>query len=120
MRIISVEWRPLALVLALGYAVLGLSAFVVYAVGSDEKFSLPLGIALPLFHLNITFTFVRSRDLFSNAFLCLGAVLAYALTGWITGIAMALGFNFIAKKIGGVGVKCVSIVIDEASAKISG
>jgi hypothetical protein len=32
------------------------------------------------------------------------------LTGWITGIAVAVGFNFIAKKMGGIDAKYVSTV----------
>jgi hypothetical protein len=71
MRIISIELRPVALTLAIGYAVLGVSAFVVYALGSDDKFVLPLGVVLPLFHLNFNVGFPRSNDLLANAFLCL-------------------------------------------------
>lgn len=103
--------------LAIAYAVLGLSAFVVYTVGSDQKFTLPLGIILPLFLLNMSFTVGRSSDLFSNAFLGMGAVLSYALTGWITGIAVALAFNFTGMKIGGINAKYVSVATLEASAR---
>jgi hypothetical protein len=113
MRIISIDWRPLAIVLAIAYAALGLSAFIAFAVGSDEKFVLPVGIVLPLFHLNLSLTLARSSDLFANVFQCMGAVLGYALTGWITGIAVALGFNFIAKRLGGINAKYVSTVLDE-------
>jgi len=117
MRIISVEARPVALVLSIAYGVLGLSTFVVYVVGHDEKFTLPLGVVLPLFHLNINFTLVRSSDLFSNAFLCLCAVSSYAVTGWITGLVSTLGFNLIAARIGGIDAKYVSAATDEAVAK---
>lgn len=111
----SVELRPVALIFAIAYAALGLIAFFVFAVGNDNKFVLPLGIVLPLFHLNLNFPLARASDPIGNVFLCLGANFSYTLTGWITGIASALGFNFIAEKVGGIPAKYVSVVIDENS-----
>ena len=120
MRIISIEWPPVAMVMAIAYGVLGLSAFFIYAIGSDEKFTLPFGIVLPLFHLNFNFSVPRTTDPISNAFLCLGAVFSYALTGWISGIALVLLFNLIAKKVGGINAKYFSVIIDEVPVKTSG
>ena len=50
----------------------------------------------------------------SSAFLCVAAILSHALTGWITGTAVALCFNVIAKKTGGIVARFVSVVNDES------
>jgi hypothetical protein len=115
MRIISVRPAPVARVFALTYAVFGLAAFVVYAVSSAQAFTLPIGIVMSIFHLNMNFQLARSPDLLANAFLFVAAVLSYALTGWITGIAMALCFNFIAEKTGGIDAKFVSAGLGKKS-----
>jgi hypothetical protein len=44
-------------------------------------------------------------------------VLCYALTGWITGVAFALCFNFAAQKTGGIDAKFVSVAGDDSAAK---
>jgi hypothetical protein len=54
MRIIGIRIEPLAGFLAVAYAIFGLSAFVFFA------------------------------NYQSNIFLCVAAVLSYAITGWIT------------------------------------
>jgi len=82
--------------------------------GSDQKFILPVGILLGVFHLNMNFALPRSPDLLANAFLCIGAVLSYALSGWITGIAVTLCFNFIAQKTGGIDAKFVTAIEETA------
>ena len=65
-----------------------------------------------VFHLNMNFQLGRSTDLLANSFLCIGAVLSYALSGWITGVAIALGFNFVAQKTGGIDAKFVAVAED--------
>jgi hypothetical protein len=42
------------------------------------------------------------------------AILSHALTEWITGTAVALCFNVIAKKTGGIHARFVSVVNDES------
>lgn len=103
--------------MAIAYAVFGLSAFVVYAVGSAEFLTLPFGILAPLFHLNLNFNMARSGGVLYNIFVCAAAVLSYALTGWITGVVAAVCFNVIAKQTGGIDAKYVSVANDEAPAK---
>jgi len=52
-----------------------------------------------------------------NADRGVAAVLCYALTGWITGVAFALCFNFAAQKTGGIDAKFVSVAGDDSAAK---
>jgi hypothetical protein len=120
MRIISVQPAPVARIFALTYAVCGLVAFLQYAFSSMQAFILPIGILMGVFHLNMNFQLERSPDLLANAFLCGGAVLSYALSGWITGVALTLCINFIARKTGGIDAKFVTVAEDapESLAKV--
>jgi hypothetical protein len=118
MRIISVGVEPVARVLAIGYSVCGLGSFLFYAVSSSgEVFTLPVGVLAPLFHLNLNLNLPRSSGVLYNTFLGVAAVLSYALTGWITGAAAALCFNVIAKQVGGIDAKYVSVINDNEQAK---
>jgi hypothetical protein len=117
MRIISVRVAPVARVLAIAYAVFGLSAFVVYAVGGAGSLTLPLGVLAPVFHLNLNFNLARSSGVLYNIFLCVAAVLSYAATGWITGAVGALCFNVISKQTGGIDAKYFSVANDQTTAK---
>jgi hypothetical protein len=109
MRIISVRVAPGALVLTITYALFGLSAFLLYALSSADFLTLPFGVLMPLFHLNLNFNLARSSGAFYNIFLCAAAVLSYAVTGWITGALTAVCFNVIAKQMGGIDAKYVSV-----------
>jgi hypothetical protein len=109
MRIISIEPAPVARVFALTYAVFGFAAFAAYAFSSLQFFIFPIGIIMGVFHLVFNLQLPRSHDLIANAFFCGGAILSYAASGWITGVALALCFNFIAQKTGGINVKFVSV-----------
>jgi hypothetical protein len=117
MRIISVRVAPVALVLAVTYALFGFSAFLVYAFSKAEFLTLPFGVLAPLFHLNLNFNLARSGGVLYNIFLCIAAVLSYALTGWITGAFAAVCFNFIANQTGGIDAKYVSVAEDKVPAQ---
>jgi len=86
-----------------------------------QTFILPIGILIGIFHLNVNIHLGRSSDLLANALLCIGAILSFALSGWITGVALTLCFNFIAEKTGGVDAKFVTVAEDLAAspAKVS-
>jgi Flp pilus assembly protein protease CpaA len=67
--------------------------------------------------LNLNLNLPRSGGVFYNIFLAAATVVSYALTGWLTGMALAVFFNFIAKRMGGIDAKYVSVAIDEGSEK---
>lgn len=118
MRIISVRPVPIGQIFALTYAVFGLAAFIQFAASKIQAINLPVGILIGIFHLNLNFHVNRSADLLANAFLCVGAVFSYGLSGWITGIAVALCFNFVAQKTGGIDAKFV--VTEDSSTSSAG
>ena len=80
--------------------------------------TLPIGILAPLLTLNFNFNMPRTDRPLSNAFYCMAEILAYALTGWITGAAFALCFNVIAKATGGIDAKYVSTIPKNEPAEI--
>jgi hypothetical protein len=109
MRIISIRPAPVARLFALTYAICGLGSFVVWTFTSLQTYYLPVGLVMGIFHLTMNFQIGRSPDLLANAFLCVGSILSYALTGWITGVVLTLCLNFIAQKTGGIDAKFVSV-----------
>jgi hypothetical protein len=60
MRNVYIRPGPVAGVFAITYAVVGLSAFVVYTVSSVQMFTLPIGIIIGIFHLNLNVQPTRS------------------------------------------------------------
>src|SRR5258707_13784484 len=113
MRIIGIRMEPFARVQAYAYAVFGLSAFVFFAISRADYMTLPFRILAPLFHLNVNLNLVRSSSMLYNIFLCVAAVLSYALTGWITGLVPALCFNALAKLTRGIDAKYFSTIMKE-------
>ena len=114
MRIMSVRVALVARVFAITYAIFGFSAFIVFAFSDTNSFALPFGILAPLFHLNVNLYLRRSTDVVYNTFLCTGAVLSYALSGWITGVVATFCFNFVAKRTGGIDAEYFSVAEDSA------
>lgn len=109
MRIISVRLKPIAGILSIVYAVFGLGYFMIFAIGSSAYLTLPFGVLAPLFYLNLNLNLPRSGGIPYNLFLCVACVVSYAITGGITGAAVAGSFNFVAKKMGGIDAKYFTI-----------
>lgn len=112
MRIISVRPAPVAGIFALIYALCGLQAFIHYALGSFQTFTLPIGLIMGIFHENVNINLRRSPDLIANVLLCAESVFSYALSGWISGLVLVLCFNFFAGITGGIDAKFVAVYED--------
>lgn len=111
----SIHPGAVALVFGLTYAIAGFVAFAVFAFTDLPIFVLPIGFIMGMFHLNVNLQLARSHDLLANAFLCLSAVICYGITGCITGAVVVSCFNFIARKMGGIDAKYVTLVGEDAS-----
>ncbi|MGD0799970.1 MAG: hypothetical protein ABR906_01510 [Terracidiphilus sp.] len=118
MRIISVRFEPVARVMSVVYAFLGVIGFCQFAFSDAEYLTLPIGVVAPLIYLNFNLKLQRSTNIAYNLFLCLAEIIAYAISGWITGAAAALCFNLVAKRMGGIDAKYVSAIDDEMSSKL--
>lgn len=112
MKIMSLRVTAVARVLALGYGVLAPFMVIGSKLNGAEQFTLPFGVVAPLFHLNVNFTLPMPDHLVYGLGLCLVAGLSFALTGWLTGAAAVLVFNFIARRMGGIEA---SVITNEAA-----
>lgn len=110
MKIMSLRVSPVARVFALGYGVLAPFMVIGSKLTGAEQFTLPFGLVAPLFHLNLNFNVPMPDHLAYGLGLCFLAGLSFALTGWITGAATVLVFNFIARRTGGIEA---SVMTDE-------
>ncbi len=103
MRIMSLRVRPVALIFAIIYGVFSPFLVVLMALSKADYLRIPLGIiAAPLFYVNINFDIQHPTHILSAALLVLFATACYAATGWLTGAALVLCFNFVARRTGGI------------------
>jgi len=103
MRILSLRVGPVARVLAILYGALSPFLLILMALSKAQYLRIPLGVvAPPLLYLNINFDIQNPTHFLSSVLLMLFGVACYAATGWLTGAAMVLCFNFIARRTGGI------------------
>jgi hypothetical protein len=103
MRIMSLKVRPVARVLAILYGALSPLIVILMLLSKAEYLRIPLGIvAPPLVYLNINFDLQHPERFFSGVLLMLFGAACYAATGWLTGAAGVVCFNFIARRTGGI------------------
>jgi hypothetical protein len=109
MRILGVRWEPVARVLAIVYGISGALMFCVAEISQAAYLTLPFGVVAPALHLNFSFNIPRPDGVFSGVMAGFAEILAYAVTGWITGAAAALCFNIVCRRVGGIDARYVSI-----------
>ena len=102
MRITSLRIKPVALILAIGYTVISPVAVIFAVLSKEDRIRIPLGVVAPLFHLNVNLRVQLPTSFFWGAVFMLFVMLCYAATGWVTGAAAVLVFNFIARRTGGI------------------
>jgi hypothetical protein len=116
MRIIAVRVRPVCIAFSCLYAVVGLLAFVQFCFVEDmQQFTLPVGIIAPFVHFNINLNVPRSMTSSQPILYAVWAVLAYAVSGCISGLAATYLFNLIAGVMGGIDARFVKIVDEQAA-----
>ena len=109
MRILGVRWEPVARVVAIIYGLFGVGAFCLSEFTRASQLTLPLGILAPVIHLNFNLNVPRPSGVLSGLLAGAAEILAYAVTGWITGAAAALCFNIVCRRLGGIDAKYVLI-----------
>jgi hypothetical protein len=109
MRILGVRWEPVARVVAIIYGLFGVGAFCVSEFTRAPQLTLPLGILAPVIHLNFNLNVPRPSGVLSGLLAGAAEILAYAVTGWITGATTAICFNIVCKQVGGIDAKYLSI-----------
>jgi ABC-type phosphate/phosphonate transport system permease subunit len=105
MRIIGVRWQPVSRILCVLYAVLGLSSFLYWLFTDVDSLTLPLGVIAPLLNFSFNFHLPRTANFVLLVIYGLAETATYAISGWVTGAAVALVFNFAARRMGGIDAK---------------
>lgn len=109
MRIMSLRIRPVAGILAILYGVLSPLAVILMMFSDAQYLRIPLGlIAPPLVYLNINFDIQHPTHFLTGILLVLFGAACYAATGWLTGVAAVVCFNFIARRTGGIEVSVLT------------
>jgi len=104
MKILSLRVAPFARVLAVIYAVVGLTMVPVLLVTGAKEMILPIGILAPLVRLNLNLHMALPSHFLTGLSSAVAASVCYAFTGWLTGAVAVLAFNLIAGRMGGIEV----------------
>jgi hypothetical protein len=102
MRILSVRVIPVARVLAIVYGVLGFAYVPALLLIDAKQMVFPVGIVGPPVFLSLNLHFALPTHFVTGVLSMIFACLCFALTGFLTGAATGLAFNFVAKRTGGV------------------
>jgi len=108
MKIVALRIQPIAKVVAAIYALFGVSFWVAYLFGKAPYLTLPVGLVAPWVHFNFNFNFHRTNDVAYNVLLFLASVVGYAVTGWLTAMALVICFNVAARLKGGIEADFIS------------
>jgi hypothetical protein len=104
----NTEMRPIGVVSAVSlakigaayYALIGALMLVFDAVKGTPVLGAPFGFLVPLLHLTMNLNFHRASwvpGIFSQVFLL---TILYTLTGWLSGLACGVVYNFISRHLG--------------------
>jgi len=98
----SLRVTPVARVLAIIYGVLGFAYVPTLLLVGAKQMTLPIGIVGPLVFLSLNLHFALPTHFVTGVLSAAGASVCYTVTGWLTGAAAVLAFNFVARRIGGI------------------
>jgi hypothetical protein len=112
MRFVSVRLLPFAGVLAIIYGVIGLTMVPTLLLTGAKEMILLVGILAPLFHFNVNLHLAPPSHFLTGVLSTVAASVCYAVTGWLTGAAAVLTFNFVARLTGGIEA---SLFVKEAA-----
>jgi hypothetical protein len=102
MRIISFRVMPVARIFAIIYGAIGVFYVGQVLIAGLGQVTLPVGILVPLIHLNFNLHLPAPTHFLTGILSALAAFVCYAASGWLTGAAAVLAFNFVARRMGGI------------------
>jgi hypothetical protein len=108
-RIMSIDARALAKLLAWTYGILTTLGAVVLLFTQMDRITYPLGFMVPGFHLNLNLNLPLTSNPLGRILTVSGMVLAYVMTGWISGYLLAGLLNLVARHRGGIPVTIVEV-----------
>jgi hypothetical protein len=101
-RIISFRIAPAARVLAIIYAMFGLISVPTSLLVGAKQIILPVGVFAPLLNLTFNLHLPLPTHFLTGILSTAAATLCYSGSGWLTGAAAVLVFNFVARLNGGI------------------
>lgn len=116
MRIVAVQPEPVARILSITYSIVSVSYFFLFVHSDAQSLTLPLGVVAPMITLNFNLHLPRPSSLAVGMGYFVATILCYAISGWLTGAAGVLCFNWVSKLMGGFDAKFVTTVDDVAPA----
>ena len=110
MKILALRIQPIAKVVAAIYGLFGIVFWITFCFTKAPYLTLPVGLVAPMvhFHFNFNFNVHRANDVAYNVLLFLASVIGYALTGWLTAMALVICFNLAAWLKGGIDADFIS------------
>src|SRR5262245_33405889 len=111
-RIVSIDPKPIAKILALIYgilAILGLITLAFSGVEGAKYLTFPFGLVVPGFRLALNLNLGLSANPIIRSLIFLAQIPWYALTGWIGGYLLTISFNVVARYLGGIDAKFVEL-----------
>jgi hypothetical protein len=102
MRITSFRASKVARILAIIYGIFGFAYVPTLLLVGAKQMVVPIGIVAPMVFLNFNLRFAPPSGFIGGVFSTVAAVFCYAITGWLTGTAAVLVFNFVARRMGGI------------------
>jgi hypothetical protein len=102
MRIKSFRIEPIARVLAIIYGVFGLISVPTAHFMGAKQILLPVGVFAPLLNFTFNLHLPAPTQFLTGVLSAAAATVCYAGSGWLTGAAAVLVFNFVARLNGGI------------------
>jgi hypothetical protein len=111
-RISAVNVGDVARVSAYAHGALACVGVVSMLMERPEMITFPVGVLLPVFHLNVNLNFPLPHNAMAGVFMAVGLILCYLISGAVTGAFLAVAFNLAAKYTGGVSASAFSIELE--------
>jgi hypothetical protein len=108
-RIISIDSRAVANVLACTYAILTTLGSISLFFTDAKQITYPIGFVVPGFNLNLNLTHALPENPFGRLFTMLGMVGSFIITGWISGYLLGGLVNLVARRLGGIPASIVEV-----------
>jgi len=113
MRIKSFRIEPVARVLAIIYGLFGLISVPTALFMGAKQITLPVGVFAPLLNFTFNLHLPLPTQFLSGVLSAAAATVCYAGSGWLTGTAAVLAFNFAARLSGGIEA---SVLVKDSAA----
>jgi hypothetical protein len=107
-RIVSIDPAAVAKIFAWLYGMLAILGLITLAISGVERLtylSYPFGFVVPGFHLDLRLNLLLPQNPIGRSAMFLACIPAYAVTGWLSGYLVALCFNLLAKRLGGISAR---------------